>query len=197
MKQIVLVMLFCWTIPAQAITKCKDAEGKWHYGDVAVEECENSKITTLNDRGFITDEQDAPKTEEQIKAEEEELALAEAEKQRLEADAEERRRILSIYETEEDIDRQRDNQLNSISSNIDVHNAYLKAMDAKVLRLKTKKQEVTAQRLIDQYQKQIVEAEERIKSSTIERDSLIAQKAEIMKKFAKEKELYLALKNSE
>ncbi|MEM7359461.1 MAG: DUF4124 domain-containing protein [Pseudomonadota bacterium] len=197
MKHVLILMLVCWVLPAQAITKCKDADGKWHYGDVAVEECENSKITTLNERGFITDEQDAPKTEEQLKAEEEERALAEAEKHRLEAEAEERRRILSIYETEEDIDRQRDNQLNSISSNIDVHNAYLKAMDAKVIRYKTKMKEVTAERLIQQYKKQIVEAEERIKSSTIERDSLIAQKAEIMKKFAKEKELYLALKNSE
>lgn len=197
MKHFLLLVLCCYVLPAQAITKCKDANGKWHYGDVAVEECENSKITTLNDRGFITEEQDAPKTQEQINAEEEERALAEAEEKRKVADAEERRRILSIYETEEDIDRQRDNQLNSVSRNIDVHNAYLKAMDARVLRYQTKMGEASAQRIKDDYKKKISEAQERIKSSAAERDALVAQKAEIMKKFAKEKELYLALKNNE
>jgi len=55
--------------PAHAIKKCKDADGKWHYGDIAVRACQQSKITTLNKRGFVKDEKSAPKTDDELKAE--------------------------------------------------------------------------------------------------------------------------------
>jgi len=38
---------------ASAITKCKDANGKWHYGDNVEHLCSVSKITTLDSRGVI------------------------------------------------------------------------------------------------------------------------------------------------
>ena len=57
------------SLPAHAIKKCKDAEGKWHYGDKAVRSCQSEKVTTLNDRGFIQSEKDAPKTEAELSAE--------------------------------------------------------------------------------------------------------------------------------
>ena len=100
--------------PVHAIKKCKDANGKWHYGDIAVRDCENSKVTTLSNQGFIKAEKAAPKTADELAAEEAQRAELEAEKQRQEKIDKEKTRILSIYETEAAIDRQRENQLYSV-----------------------------------------------------------------------------------
>ncbi|NNC99094.1 MAG: hypothetical protein HKN85_02825 [Gammaproteobacteria bacterium] len=197
MRSLLVLLLLSLAYPAYAMKKCKDADGNWHYGDVAVEECEHSKITTLNDRGFITEEEPAPKTNEELRAEEEELALQEALANQKKAAAEERRRVLSIYETEADIDRQRNNQLNSVQSNIDVHEAYLKGMDARIVRMQSKLEEAVTQESKDSYLSQIEEASTRMENAKTELEALQAQKGEIVKKFAKEKELYIALKNSE
>ncbi len=183
--------------PAHAIKKCKDADGNWHYGDVAVSACESSKVTTLNDRGIVTDELEAPKSDEEVREEEEAAALKAAEKAQRAALLEEKRRVMSIYETEEDIDRQRDNQLHSVERNIDVHMAYLKGMDKRVLRYERKRTEVKQPHLKDQYGKKIVDANLRIKESKLELADLEAQKDEISRRFEKEKEMYIALKNAE
>jgi len=135
----VLPVLFLSALPAYAIKKCQDANGKWHYGDIAVQECQRTKVTTLNGRGFIENEKEAPKTEQQIQKEKSDLALIEAKAAKLKEIEDERYRILSIYETEADIDRQRDNQLQSVDGTIAVHKAYLKAMNAKIERLERKK----------------------------------------------------------
>jgi len=181
---------------AHAIKKCKDADGKWHYGDLAVRACERSKITTLNDRGFIESEKSAPKTDEELKAEEEARILVETQEKRIKAEEDERDRILSVYETEADIDRQRDNQINSVESNIAVHKSYLKAMDAKVARFE---EDILVAKGAHKANltKGMVEAKARIKDSGLELQELVKQKEQIMQKFEREKEIYLSLKEND
>jgi hypothetical protein len=191
---IVLTALLSMLIssPAHAIKKCKDAEGKWHYGDMAVRSCEKSKVTTLTDRGFVESEKSAPKTEKELAAEEEVRMTAEAEAKRVKAEEDERNRILSVYETEADIDRQRDNQLNSVETNIVIHKSYIKSIKAKVVRTnealpaargrQKKKLEgvlLDSQKIIEEYELELV--------------SLIEQKEQITQKFATEKEVYRSL----
>ena len=187
-----VLVLFSQT--TMAITKCKDADGNWHYGDVAVAQCEDSKVTTLNDRGFVTEEIEAPKSIEERQAEEARMADKEAEAERLLNEKNERLRILSIYETEDDIDRLRDNQLSSIESNIAVHEAYLKSMDKRVAELKLKQSQVGNQTAKDNYQKQIDEAQGRIATSTKGLEDLKIQKEEVVDRFVREKEMYRELK---
>lgn len=189
----VLLVAAVLSAPAHAIKKCKDSEGKWHYGDIAVRACENSKVTTLNDRGFIKSEQAAPKTEAELRLEAETLALEKAEQDRIKAEQDERSRILSIYETESDIDRQRDNQLDSVQSNIDVHTAYLKGMDSRTARFEKKKAETTSNYVKKDMDKKLAEAKVRIKSSQKELAALKQQKDDIVAKFEKEKALYREL----
>ena len=179
---------------AMAIKKCKDANGKWHYGDIAVEECENSKITTLNDRGFITETEEAPLTEQELAEAQKEAELIEAEERRQREENEERLRILSIYETEDDIDRQRDNQLNAVQGNIAVHRAYLKSMKTRVERYKAKQIEVSSKKLKDDFEQKITQASLRIQTSEKELIELLEQKQAISDGFAREKELYRSLK---
>lgn len=178
---------------AHAIKKCQDDDGKWHYGDVAVQECENSKVTTLNDQGFIQGELDAPKTKEEIAAEAKQKELVDAEKNRIEHERSERNRILSVYQSEADIDRQLDNQIYSVDSNIAVHNVYLKSMAAKIERLETKKAK-TKERFRPGIQSQIDEANQNLAEKKKELIALKEQKEQIKERFQLEKELYRTLK---
>jgi len=43
-----------FTVEAAKIKKCKDAEGKWHYGDQAADECERANIIELSTQGITT-----------------------------------------------------------------------------------------------------------------------------------------------
>ncbi len=191
------VTLFCGLVfssPVHAIKKCQDANGKWHYGDVAVAQCNNSKVTTLNDRGFIEDQKDAPKTAEQLQKEKEIEEKMKAKLAREQAEEDERNRILSIYETEADIDRQRDNQIDSVVGNIAVHKAYLKSVGGRVERLKERGTKLTGVAK-DLNIERIAEAQERIKESSVELEKLMEQKASIIERFAYEKKTYRELKN--
>lgn len=185
-------MLFSGT--SVAIQKCQDADGKWHYGDVSVAACENSKITTLNDRGFIKEEEAAPKTEEELLTEQALKEKEEAEMLRVKLEEEEKLRILSIYETEADIDRQRDNQISSVDGNILVHEAYLKSMATRIERLERDQSQVKSQKKKDNFQTQIEQANGRVEKSANELEGLREQKEQIMQRFKKEKEIYLSLK---
>ncbi len=199
-SSVLLLSMFPFS-SAYAIKKCQDAQGKWHYGDIAVAECQRSKVTTLNSRGFIAKEKEAPKTPEQLQKEAEQLQkekeaqeLRDAEIAIKQAEEDERNRILSIYETEADIDRQRDNQINSVDSNIAVHKAYVKAVNAKVERLKLKGANfkgVGKERNLAE----IAEADARVKESADELEKLENQKKSIMQRFAREKKIYRELKN--
>jgi len=198
MKKLLLsitsVVLLSSLPPAYAIKKCQDADGKWHYGDIAVQQCKRSKVTTLNDRGFIEKEKEAPKTEEQLLKEKEELAVAEAEAARIQAKEDERNRILSVYETEADIDRQRDNQIKSVEGSIAVHKAYVKSMTAKIVRLEKNGVNFRGKRK----ERQLAEIEDshnRIKNSESELKKLDNQKDSIMKRFDNEKRIYREIKN--
>ncbi len=184
------VLLFASS--AHAIQKCKDADGKWHYGDNAEENCVTTEVTTLTERGFVKDTLDAPKTEE------EKLAQAEAEEKELEAarqrkiKQDERDRILSIYEREEDIDRQRDNQLASVDGNIRVHQAYLKQMDGKIKRLTDKSAAAKGKRK-EKIDQELIASKSRVEEFSAELKRLEEQRISISEKFAGEKKLYREL----
>lgn len=192
-----LVVIFSLSHSAWAIKKCQDADGKWHYGDTAIEECENSKITILTDRGFVKGEEEAPKTEAELEAEE----LANAEERQLEeaqrAAEQEKLRILSIYETADDIDRQRDNQVRSVQSNIDVHESYLTNMEKRVASYQSKLDSTTSPRVKEEMQQKIAASRSRMLEYEQQLQTLRKDKVEIMERFKKEKETYLALKEEE
>ncbi len=181
---------------AQAIQKCKDSEGKWHYGDNAEEACANSKVTTLTKRGFVKETLDAPKTDEEREIEAQAQRQEQEELARIKAEQDERNRILSIYERESDIDRQRDNQLASVDGNIRVHQAYLKQMDGKIQRLETKIAEAKEGRFKEGLVKELTESKSRVEEFSTELKRLEIQKVNITDKFANEKKLYRELKGA-
>jgi len=199
MKQITIMvsavlLLGTFSMSSAQMKKCQSADGKWHYGDIAVAECNRTKVTTLNERGFIEKEREAPKTPQQIQEEKDQAEIIAKEEARLQAIEDERNRILSIYETEADIDRQRDNKINAVANNIKVHKAYLKSVTTKIERLKAKGASLSGFSK-EQNAKEIDEAEGRFKESQFELEKLVQQKASIVERFDREKEIYLELKN--
>jgi hypothetical protein len=99
---------------SQTIKKCQDATGKWHYGDIAADECTRSRITEIDKRGLKVDVHDAPPTREELEA----ARATEATRQEEEARAQEQRRrdnhLLAIYDSEQSIILARDERLASI-----------------------------------------------------------------------------------
>lgn len=189
------VALFITTFgqPAFAIQKCQDQNGKWHYGDFAVEECRRSKVTTLNERGVVKDEREAPKTQAEIQAEAEAQQAADEQAERERLEAEERDRILSIYETEADIERQRDNQLYSVRSNIEVHKAYLESLADREQRGETQLQTETRAFKQEELKASIEEAKTQQKVYRERLQQLEKQQEEIVERFDREIKLYREL----
>lgn len=165
------------------IQKCQDADGKWHYGDTAAQECARSKITVIDKRGLKVDEVKAPPTEEELKREEAAAAAKLEEEARAAEEKRARDRILSIYDSEEAILRARDERVGHVDRQI----ATYADMEGRLReRLeKSRAQGVKPEALqqveadIDAYKRAIVSARE--------------QRAEIMTRYAQDLEQYRAL----
>jgi len=126
-------------VSAYAISKCQDADGKWHYGDNAASICGDAKITIIDKRGRTVDEIGPPLTED-------ELLAQEAEEKRLQQEArqearreQEKARILAIYPREEDIILARDSRLTSMDKNIKLQENLLDGMRLEMKKLESKK----------------------------------------------------------
>ena len=192
----VLAVLLLSSAPAHAIKKCQDVDGKWHYGDVAVRACENSKVTTLSDKGFVKAQKDAPKSEAQLEAQRVGLAELEAERLRQEELENERSRILTVYESEADIDRQRESRLLSIDNNIAVHNSYIKSLKQHIAFDQNKIEKTTNVGIKAQIEKKIAESQNSIAGSLKEISALNVKREEVTKMFDNEKSIYRELTQS-
>lgn len=176
-------------IPAYGITKCQDSDGQWHYGDTAVAACKNSKLTTLTERGFVKDVYPPPKTNEQLRAEQDQLDQAEREAKL----KKERERILGVYESVEAIDQLRDKQVRSVQSNIDVHETYLSTMKKRIEQYRASLGNVKSDEEKMSIEDDIRRASSRIESYTKQLSSLELEKIKIAERFARERETYLSL----
>ncbi|MFC1664125.1 hypothetical protein ACFL17_00670 [Pseudomonadota bacterium] len=153
----ILRLLFCCTIVlpafyagivlldgsmsyAQTIKKCKDAQGKWHYGDFASEECERSKITEINSKGIKVRERGLPPTKEEQEAKRAELVKRVEDQKRAKAQQKIDNRLLSTYENEQSIIDARDRRLAAIDAIIKSNNKFDEALNSTLLDLEKQSQ---------------------------------------------------------
>ena len=130
-RLIVLAVSMSCVLPVYAETfkKCQDADGNWHYGDQAAQECELSRITEIDGSGTHLKEIEAPLTEEELAARERmneklsEQKRMEAEKKALD------QRLLVTYDSDESIIRTRDALLNAIDSGIEADQSFREQLD--------------------------------------------------------------------
>lgn len=120
---------------AATISKCQDANGQWHYGDFAAEECAKSKVTHMNAQGLKVGEEAAPLTPEELE-ERDRRAAEEAEARRIAEEREARRkRIVAIYDSEADIARARDTHLASVDQRMTTEKSILAGLQSRMERL--------------------------------------------------------------
>jgi len=112
------------------IKKCQDAQGRWHYGDTAADECSKSKITEINRRGLEVREIDAPLTPEQLKAKEAQQLEQERETKRKEEQARRDKILLGTYASEQDLVQTRDRKLSEVDVQIKASQDTLAALRA-------------------------------------------------------------------
>lgn len=124
-----------------AISKCQDADGKWHYGDNAASACGDTRITIIDETGRKIEEIDEPLTLEVInaqKAEEKRKKLEQKQQAKREL---EKKRILAIYPSEDSVIRARDDRLKGMDKNIRLQEELLDSMryDRKALETRAAK----------------------------------------------------------
>ncbi len=166
LKLIVMSTIVCFCLSAETnakndknkpkITKCKDEKGVWHYGSSNLYRCaDSSKITTLNERGVRLGQVDEVKTKEQLaaderKKEEERLALEKKKFEQLE-----KARILTVYQSEDDIERARQEKMKSYERKINQHKNYIEALANREKLLNSKKGKTNNASLKKQFSNEI------------------------------------------
>jgi hypothetical protein len=171
------------------IKKCKDAAGKWHYGDSAADECAKSKVTEISKEGITKKVIAAPLTEEELKRK----AEMKDEDERKRHDLEDRKRsdqiLLSTYAHEQDILFVRDRKIAQIDASINSSTETLKPLRKTLERLETQAaDEVKNGKPTDQTAKGI----ETTKAQIAKHEALIAAKRQEQDKVRKQMDADLA-----
>ncbi|GJL80888.1 MAG: hypothetical protein DHS20C01_05220 [marine bacterium B5-7] len=134
---------------AQSITKCQDAEGKWHYGNYAATECGDAPITRLSESGVTEEINKSPPTVEELQAE---MEAREAERDAL-LKREENARIDALlkskYPDEAAIIGIRDQQLAELRKQMTFNQTQLVLLNKELAALPPPKNEIDQQEIHD------------------------------------------------
>ncbi|GAB4507466.1 MAG: hypothetical protein Tsb0026_03010 [Sulfuricaulis sp.] len=122
-------------VDAPTIKKCKDATGRWHYGDSAAEECAKSKVTVMTDEGTTKKVIAAPPTEQELKEREAQRETIEAEQTRVQEQKRKDVLLLSTYGVEDDIIYIRDRKIAQVEASIKASEETLKPLRAALTRM--------------------------------------------------------------
>lgn len=181
MKRVALLLipglLAAAVLPAAAaeskgvtIKKCRDAAGKWHYGDTAATACAHSKVTIINEQGIKKREIAAPLTSEQLRAREQ----RQAEAQQAQEQAKRDELLLATYAHEADIIYIRDRKLAQLESMIKASTDTLVPLRATLKRLQA--QAAAEEKAQQNVSEQTAKALEQTRSQIGKHEAAIAQK---------------------
>jgi hypothetical protein len=168
----------------EVIMKCQDAQGNWHYGDEAADECARTKVIELSGQGVKTGEIKAPLTQEQLKARSREQAQEEDDKKRAQEQARRDQQLLATYGHEDDIIYIRDRKLAQIEASIAATSETVKPLRAALERMQAEAAKAVAagkpvpddlQAQIRNTQGQITRHEARIASQRKEEETIREQ----------------------
>ncbi len=164
---------------AQTIKKCQDATGKWHYGDIAADECASSRITEIDKRGLKVDEHEAPATREELEAARAVEATRQEEEQRAQEQQRRENHLLTIYESEQSIILARDQRLASIEKMLKSDEQYKAKLQDNLSSLEKLAAQASAdeklQKDIQEVRTQVREYEEAIDSRLRQRELVIGR----------------------
>jgi len=130
------------------ITKCKDANGVWHYGDFAADHCAvDSDVTEINEHGVKVKVEEAVPDAHEIK-QFSEISERKLQKQRSEQEARSRDlRLLAMYESIEDLVSDRDERVSYISEIIGANQEVLGSLHSQHSELSARYEENSSEQL--------------------------------------------------
>lgn len=168
---------------SKTIKKCKDSQGRWHYGDDAAAACSESKVTVINQQGIKKAVIDAPLTEAELKQREARKAEMQAKQEREREQAKRDEILLTTYSHEADILYIRDRKVAQLDSSIKASSDTLNPLRATLERIEAQAEaekksggitEQTAKAL-EQTQSQIAKHEAAIAQRRKEQETIRAQ----------------------
>jgi len=169
------------------IKKCKDEDGKWHYGDTAADECAKSKITVITNKGTTKKVIAAPPTEQELKDREAQREQLEAEKIKAVEQKRKDEILLSTYGVESDITYIRDRKIAQIESQIKASQETLKSLRGALTRMeaqaKDDSKDTDSAKNIDATRNQIKRHEGVITQKREEQEALRKQYAEELERY--------------
>lgn len=179
------------------IRKCQDAQGRWHFGDYAAEECERSKITEMSGQGVKRGEIAAPPTAAELQQQDRQREELERERVKNQEQARRDDVLLSSYGGEQDIIYVRDRKLAQVQAAIKASEDTLTPLRNVLQRMENQLAEETRkgdQKAIAQSQKSV----EQTKTQIARHEAIItAKRAEqeaIRKQYEEELARYRELK---
>lgn len=181
------------------IRKCQDAQGRWHFGDYAAEECERSKVIEMSTQGVKKKEVAAPLTGEQLK--QQDAQRAETERERAHAEEQKRRDevLLSSYGTESDITYVRDRKLAQIEATIQASEGTLAPLRTVLTRMEGQLAEETKkgdQKAIKQTTNSIKQTKDQIARHEATIAAKKAEQVSVRKQYEEELARYRELKRT-
>lgn len=198
-KNLVSLMILGLLLPAVSapaaeaptIKKCKDATGRWHYGDTAAAECAKSKVTVMSDEGTTKNVIAAPPTEQELKEREAQRETIEAEQARSQEQKRKDGLLLSTYGVEDDIIYIRDRKIAQVEASIKASEETLKSLRAALTRMeaqaaddsKDAKSAAANTKNIEMTRSQIVRHEGAITVKRREQEALRKQYAEELERY--------------
>lgn len=189
-----LILALSFMNNANAISKCRDDSGKWHYGDSVSHLCKTNKITKMNDRGVVKEEIARKKSDNELAKEQSELSELERRKAKKKEAAEleryEKSRVLGSYESESDIEKIRGEKLKAFEQRKEMFTVFLNYLDKKKAMLQTRKastKSVAAQNRIDD---DLVKLDKEINSTNNSKDNIGAEIVKINEQLDRELALF-------
>lgn len=199
MRALLLILAVATATTAYAKTyRWVDENGRVHYGDRIPAKYAQQQVQTLNQRGVVVDEKNAPKTAE-------ELAAEQAQR---EADAEAKRRqeeqnrydqfLLSTYSTQDQILQRRDDQLAILDSRIASGEKSVSESKATLSSLKSREDTLKSQdkAVPQKLQKQILEFETVVRSSEAALDAMREEREKVYNEFERDLNRFIQLKSA-
>lgn len=166
-----------------AIAKCKDANGKWHYGDFAADECEQSKITHIDEQGVRIKESLVTPTQAEMNARRAAEERRRAEERRNRERVLRDQRLLTKYDSELAIIKSRDQRIGAVDAMLTSQEAFLQHLQERQLKLQRYAQSEKYAAELEEIDSQISAYESSIAARNQER-------AEIARRYEEDLERY-------
>ncbi len=173
-----------------------DENGRVHYGDHIPSKYAQQQVQTLNEHGVVVNEKNAPKSAEQLAAEQAQREAEAEAKRRQEEQNRYDRFLLSTYSTQDQILHRRDEQLAILDSRIASGEKSVAESRATLSGLKTRQQNLESQdkNVPEKLRKQILEFETVVRTSNAALDAMRAERSKVFNEFEHDLERFLQLK---